>query len=175
MRRAAPVLRLLAAPTVALATTLAVAPGRAPVALHAYLAVSSALVLGWLVVLLARALRAPQGSPFASAPVRPLPAAPARVRQLERVEREVTLARQSAWDCHRRLRPTLRTVAGGLLADRRALDLDRDVDRAAAELGPEAWSLLRPDRPPPADRHAAGIGREELDRVLSSLERLAWS
>ncbi|HZO50671.1 MAG TPA: hypothetical protein VFB26_11035 [Gaiellaceae bacterium] len=175
MRRAAPALRLLAAPTAGLAAALAIAPGQAPVALHVYLAVSSALVLGWLVVLLARTLRAPQEAPFASALVRSSPAASAPVQQLERVEREVTLARQNAWDCHRRLRATLRAVAGGLLAERRMVDLDRDAERAAAELGPEAWGLLRPDRPPPADRHAAGIGRDELDRVLASLERLAWS
>ena len=36
----------------------------------------------------------------------------------------------------------------------------------------QAWELLRPDREPPRERNAPGIGTEELGRVASVLERI---
>ena len=39
-------------------------------------------------------------------------------------------------------------------------------------LGDELWSLTEPDREPPSNRHAPGIGFEELERTVERLERL---
>ena len=84
----------------------------------------------------------------------------------------MALARQSAWDLHARLVPTLREVAAGILASRHGVSLDRNPKRAAELLGDEAWSLARPDRPPPERRHDPGVDAVTLDRALTALEQL---
>jgi hypothetical protein len=90
------------------------------------------------------------------------------------VEREVTLATGTAFDVHYRLRPLLQPIATDLLL-RRGVALDGDPARAAALVGPDAWELVRPDRPAPADRAARGIPLESAARAVDGLERLAWS
>jgi hypothetical protein len=64
-----------------------------------------------------------------------------RPPQLERLERELTMATATAFDLHARLRPHLR-------------------------------ELVRPDRLPPANRHAEGIPPAELRRAVEALEAL---
>ncbi len=83
-------------------------------------------------------------------------------------------ARRLAGDVHTRLRPQLRRIAADLLASRHGLGLDDRRDAAAIEalVGPEAWDLIRVDRPTPRTPRAAGLGRSELDELLASLERL---
>lgn len=174
MRRAAgPALRLLLLPTLGLVAAVAVLPDRAGEIAHVYLVVAAALVLSALLVRLARSLRAPERSIFEDGLARPV-ATPGRIQQLDRLEREVTLGRQSALDFRRRLQVTLRTIARGLLAQR-GVDLDRDPARAAAVLGPEAWALVAPEPAAFADWLAGGVDAPALDRAISSLERLAWS
>ena len=65
---------------------------------------------------------------------------------------------------------------------RHALKENRDVhialarvNEARALLGPDLWELLRPDRPAPDDRTAAGISLVAVERMVDDLERLAWS
>jgi hypothetical protein len=50
--------------------------------------------------------------------------------------------------------------------------LDSDTTRARKLLGDELWSLTEPDREPPQDRQAPGIGFGELERTVARLERL---
>jgi hypothetical protein len=97
---------------------------------------------------------------------------PHRLPELERVEREVTLAAASAYDVHFRLRPTLRDTAATLLTARRGVSLDRQPERACELLGEETWELVRADRAPPADPRGPGLDRAPLERVLTSLESL---
>ena len=85
------------------------------------------------------------------------------------------MARASAFDVHFRLRPTLGEARDGdSLAFRRGLDLERGApNRPTPCLGRRGlWELVRPDRPQPLQRHAAGIDEERLERVVTALERI---
>jgi hypothetical protein len=148
---------------------LVVAPGRASLVGHVWLVLVLAIALGTALGALLRAVpRRPSAfdAAFASAP-----RTRARPASLERAEREVALARGTAFDVHYRLRPSLRTVAAGLLL-RRGVDLQRSPARASVLVGPDAWELIRPDRPPPEDRAATGISLEAVERAVAALERL---
>ena len=87
-----------------------------------------------------------------------------RVPELERTEREVTLATATAYDLHFRLLPHLREIAQSRL------------ERSGKTSGPDTlgpwWDLLRPDRPEPADRFAPGIKQAELRALVADLERI---
>ena len=91
--------------------------------------------------------------------------------QLVRVERIVEWAGSSAVDAHARLRPVLVEIAEVRLAQL-GVRLDRDIAEAHRLLGPKAWDLLRPDRPPPEDRDASGIAPRDLEEILDALEAL---
>lgn len=170
MRHAAVrVLRIAFFPTVGLAIALLIAPGSWALATHVWLLV----LLGLAGLAGLRALRGtvPNGLSVFDVPPGAAPA-PHRLPELERVEREVTLAAASAYDVHFRLRPTLRETALTLLAAGRGVSLDRQPERARQLLGEEAWELVRADREPPADPRGPGLGRARLERVLASLESL---
>jgi hypothetical protein len=170
MGRLLRVAELLLLPTIALAVALAIAPNRAALEVHAWIV----LVLALAVLAFLRAVRAAyprQASPFEASLVRQQPPAE-RPASLARLEREVSMARTSAFDLHARLRPTVADLAAELLSGRRGIDLSRDPDRARAVLGEDAWELVREDRAGPSDRHAPGISDEELERVVTALERV---
>jgi hypothetical protein len=90
-----------------------------------------------------------------------------RPAELERLERELTMAVATAFDVHVRLRPVVREIAGARLAAR-----GLRLDDAEEVLGEDLWELAREDRPTPAQRHAAGISPETLERVVARLETL---
>jgi hypothetical protein len=87
-----------------------------------------------------------------------------RVSDLEKTEREVTLATATAYDLHFRLLPHLREIAQCRL------------ERSGKTSGPDTlgpwWDLLRPDRPEPDDRFGPGIKHAELRALVSDLERM---
>ena len=91
--------------------------------------------------------------------------------QLLRIERIVERSGESGVAAHTQLRPLLSEIAEARLA-RRGVQLSRDRDEARRLLGPEAWELVRPDRPQPPDRRAPGVAPRELEAVLDSLEAL---
>ena len=101
----------------------------------------------------------------------PEPPETAPIPALERLEREVALAASREFDLHYRLRPVLREIAASRL-ERRGARLDSDSKRARELLGDELWSLTEPDREPPTNRQAPGMGFEELERTVERLERL---
>jgi hypothetical protein len=87
-----------------------------------------------------------------------------RIAEVERMEREVTLATASAYDLHFRLLPHLREIARCRL------------ERCGKSPGPDTlgrwWELLRPDRAEPEDRFAPGIKQAELRALVSELEKM---
>ncbi len=85
-----------------------------------------------------------------------------------RIEREITFGTTSAGHLHTRLLPLLREAASARLG----IDLDLQPERARAALGEEMWELVRPDRPEPADRNAAGLPLRRVRDIVESLERL---
>jgi uncharacterized membrane protein len=87
-----------------------------------------------------------------------------RLPEVEKLEREVTLAASSAYDLHYRLVPQLREIAQARL--------ERTGHTASPEtLGPW-WELLRPDRPPPEDRFEKGITEAQLRALVADLGRM---
>ena len=87
-----------------------------------------------------------------------------RLPELERTEREVTLATATAYDLHFRLLPHLREIA--------QCRLERSGKTSSPETLGTWWELLRPDRPEPADRFAPGIKQAELRALVADLERM---
>ena len=161
---------ILVLPTVALVVVLALAPGRAELAVHVYVLVLLAAALASTVGSIASEARRGE-SAFDAALERP-EVENERLSELVRLEREVTLAQATQFDLHHRLRPVLREIAGGLLAVRRGVDLDRQPERARAILGEETFELVRGDREAPWDRQTSGPALEELRRMVASLEAL---
>jgi hypothetical protein len=158
--------------TVAAGIVLLLAPGHAALVGHTLLVVLLALSLAVALDRLQRAV--PTQSSGFDAAFAPEAATRARPASLARVEREVSLATGTAFDVHYRLRPTVRSVANGLLL-RRGIDLERRPDRARPLLGADVWELVRPDRPAPDDRTARGLELDAIERAVDSLERLRCS
>ena len=90
-----------------------------------------------------------------------------RLPELERVERELTMATATSFDLHTRFRPLARDIASSRLAAR-----GRKLEESEDELGEELWALVRPDLPVPTDRHGDGISRESVQRIVDRLEAL---
>ena len=91
---------------------------------------------------------------------------------LARLEQLAALGVASSFDLQYRLLPPLRSIAGGLLASRRRVELDEDTETARRILGDETWDLVRSGRPAPQDRVSRGLSPEGLTRVVDSLERV---
>jgi uncharacterized membrane protein len=133
------------------------------VTLHAYVFVVGGLLMLGIVAAAGDAVprrrRSDLDQALAEATQRPRPLA-----EIEKMEREVTLAAASAYDLHVRLLPHLREIAQCRL------------ERSGRTSGPETlgrwWELLRPDRPEPDDRFAAGISQSELRALVADLERM---
>ena len=171
IRRALPHVQAPLLLTVALAVALLVVPGRAELAVRIYLLVLAALVLARLVAAVRRAFP-PSGPSAFDRALRRGASRHDRLPELAKLEREVALGASTAFDLHYRLRPTLRRIAGELLAARRGIELDAQPDAARRALGDDAWELVRPDREPPRDRYGAGVDLLALHRAVAALEAL---
>ena len=156
--------------TIGLVAARMIAPGRHELELDIYVLVLGGF--GLLVMSSALGQIAPrEDESLLEEALQPEPPEVARIAGLERLEREVALAASREYDLHYRLRPVLREIAAARL-ERRGARLDSDSPRARELLGDELWSLTEPDREPPSNRQAAGIGFEELERTVERLERL---
>ena len=138
-------------------------PSWRSVVIRAYVFVIGALLMLALVSAASDALPKRRRSDFDLALAR-AQSPPAKVSDLERVQREVTLAVGSAHDLHTKLVPHLREIA------------DARLERVGRRSSPETlgrwWDLLRPDREPPEDRFAPGIKLADLRECLADLERI---
>ena len=143
------------------------APGRIELELDVFLLAVGGLGLFQIVLATRHAYPLEKRSALAAALERE-PESEARPPEIERIERELTLATANAFDLYVRLRPMLRVIASARLAVR-GLRLDEDGEEL---LGKELWALLRPDRPPPVDRHAPGISPEALRDAVDRVEAL---
>jgi hypothetical protein len=155
--------------TLGLGIAVAFFPGDAALAVDVWL-----LVVGTLALLLAIARTL-----GALPPERPtrLDAAPpgllhqTRPRELAKLEREVGLSTETAFDAYYRLRPTVRRVAAARLR-LRGIDLDASTGTAEALVGPEAWNLVRADLARPRDHDAPGLTLDEIAVVVDAVEAL---
>ncbi len=155
--------------TVGLLVARAIAPGRHELELDVYVLALGGLAL-LMVVARLREVAQRAESPLEAA-LAPREARPARVEQLERLEREVFLAASTAFDLHFRLRPVLREIAAPRL-ESHGLRLDGESKRVPEALGEELWEIVRPDREPPEDRHSPGPGLRGMRRIVERLESI---
>jgi hypothetical protein len=166
-------LRGLVAPafaaTVTLVVLLALRPLSTSRALGIWVVVAAALAL---LVLVRHSRSSARQVPRFEAALRGRPPAVSEPVELLRMERELELGIANAGSAHHRLLPLLRAAAAARLASRHGVELDRRPDAARALLGEEAWELLRPDRPEPADRFGRGVARERLAAVIGRVESL---
>jgi hypothetical protein len=142
------------------------APGSFELELDIFILFVGAVALVDVVIVAREAFRL-EGTPAIAAALEHEAEAPRRPAELERLERELTMATASAFDLHARLRPVVQEIAGARL-DVRGLRLDQGEEI----LGEELWELVRPDRLPPRDRHDPGIPPDALRRVVERLETL---
>jgi hypothetical protein len=126
-------------------------------------------VIATVISVAALAARLPVAEPPPAQRSRP-PGTP-RPSQLLRIERIIERSSESGLTAHTQLRPLLSEIAEARLG-RRGVQLSRDHDEARRLLGPEAWELVRPDRPQPPDGGAPGVAAHELEAALDSLEAL---
>jgi hypothetical protein len=171
IRRTLSLARLPFFVTVAAGVALLFAPRRGGLVLTIYLLVLGAFALAVLLGVVHRASRAAPSSPFERA-LRSRGRARERLPDLERLERELTLASQTAADLHFRFRPRLRRIAARLLSARRGIDLDTQPAAARRELGDELWELVRADREAPKRRDAPGLSTPQAERIVAALEQL---
>ena len=171
IRRALPFVQLPVLLTIALVIVLLTVPGRAELAVRIFVLLLAAYALAQLVAAVRRAFPAAGPSPFEGA-LRTREMRDDRLPELSKLEREVALGASTAFDLHYRLRPSVRRIAGELLAARRGVDLDGEPAAARRLLGDEAWELVRADREPPENRYAPGIEIATLATVVTSLEAL---
>jgi hypothetical protein len=156
--------------TIAFLVARSVVPGRLELALDIYVLALGGL--GLLAMTPALGSIAPrERKSLLEEALEPEPPETVRIAALDRLEREVALAASREFDLHYRLRPVLREIAAARL-ERRGARLDSDTTRARELLGDELWSLTEPDREPPSNRLAPGIGLEGLERTVGRLERL---
>jgi hypothetical protein len=153
---------------VGLAVALGVRPGDASLGAEAYVLFLGALGVAVLTRATSRSFSPPTESRVTAAMRHP-PRKDHRVPELERLERELEMSMQSAFDTYYRLRPILREIAASRLGQR-AIELDAG-GRPAELLGPEAWALVRPDAAPPADHHGPGAPFAEIERAVAALEK----
>ena len=157
--------------TLGLVAALVIVPGRTGLVLNVYLLLLAAGALAQLLARLRASLPVLDASPVDEA-LRPRARRPARLPELERLERDVALGITTAFDLHFRLRPTVRRIATELLRARRGIELDASPDAARRALGEDTWELVRADREPPAERLASGLELASMRRVVDSLEAL---
>jgi hypothetical protein len=156
--------------TAGLAVALALRPAESSRATEAYVLFLGALGAALLTRATSRAFPASATSRVDEARARPRPPEPV-VAELQRIERELAMSLQSAFDTHYRLRPLLRELAASPLGQR-GLDLDGSGGRAEQFLGSELWQLVRPDVERPSDHHAAGVPIAAVERAVRALEAL---
>jgi hypothetical protein len=157
--------------TLALVLAAVLEPGKRTLELDIYVLVVGGMAVLTAVLAARRAYPLAERSAIADALVEE-PRAVIRPPDLDRTERVLSMATNSAFDVHFRLRPILREVAEQRLADRRGLRLDSGDERVQEALGTELWELVRPDREQPHRRFGEGVEVEQLTRVVDRLEAL---
>jgi hypothetical protein len=165
-RRLAAWLFLTGVAAVALGLARLLAPGWFELELDVFVLAVGAIALANIVIATREAYPPEESSAIAEALARE-PPNPSRPAELDRLERELTMASATAFDLHARLRPLVHEIAAMRLAAN-GVRLQDGED----ELGEDLWELVRPDRPAPTDRHASGLPPAALRRVVERLETL---
>jgi hypothetical protein len=157
--------------TLIAAGVLFLAPVDTALTVRIYLVVVGALALLTLVAATAYAAGSAP-SEFERALNRPRRHA-VRPDDLERLERQVALAQENAFDFYSRLRPALIDAAAAALWRNHGIDLATRPERAHELLPADVWEVVRPDAERPTDRHAPGPSLRKIDALVSGIERMS--
>ena len=142
---------------------VAAQPGVRNVTLHAYVFVVGGLLMLGVVAAAGDAVPRRKRSELEAALGAGAPREK-RLPEVEKLEREVSLATSSAYDLYYRLLPQLREIAQARL--------ERTGRTSSPQTLGRWWELLRPDRPPPDDRFDRGISETELRALVQDLGRM---
>jgi hypothetical protein len=165
--------RRLTMPMLAATAALVVLLAIRPLSTSRALAIWVVLVAAIALLLLVRHSRGSRDArPRFETALRRQPAAPPEPVELLRMERDLELGIAGAAHAHHRLLPILREAAAARLGAHHGIELERRPEAAQELLGEDAWELLRPDRPEPADRFAAGVPRARVAAVIERVESL---
>jgi hypothetical protein len=147
------------------------APVDTSLTIRIYLVVVGALALLTLVAATAHAAgTAP--SEFERALVRKRRRA-VRPEDLDRLERQVALAQENAFDFYSRLRPALIEATAAALWRTHGVDLKTQPERARELLPPDVWETVRPDLERPTDRDERGPALARIDALVTGIERMS--
>jgi len=156
--------------SIGLAVGLILRPGDSGAAVEAYVLFLGALGLALLAKATAGTFEPATASRVVAARARQ-PRKDGRPADLVRIERELEMSTESAFDTYFRLRPILRELATTRLA-LSGVDLDAPGGSAEALLGPEAWELVKPDAERPDDHYAPGVRLSAVAHALDAVEAL---
>lgn len=155
--------------TIARATAYAVGKPSAALADRAYVLAIGAVAIYALLSLIDRHTSLPRRSALDDA-ARPPDDGLERPTRLAALEDLAAFAADKAQGVHFHLRPYVRDLFRDRLA---AKGMRLDTDPGVPELvGPVAWELARPDRPPPSDGRDPGLTDEQLTALTDTLERM---
>ena len=164
-----PVVILVLATGVVVAAVLGY-PDRSNLALHAYMVLIGFLVLWTVAGVVSKAY--PSGGRTAiELALQRRRFAPETLREIQRIELDISVSSLSGLNSHSRLRRLLRRLAAHRLAAHRNVDLDADPATAKTLLGDQLWAAIGGDSRS-ADHDAVGVQLEELEQVVSALESI---
>ena len=145
-------------------------PDRSNLALHAYLVMIGFLVL-WSVAG-AVSLAFPSGGRTAiELALRRKRLAPATLREIQRIESDISLSAASGLDPNSQLRLLLRQLAAQRLSAHHNIDLESDPARAKTMAGDQLWGAITGDSRS-VNHSAVGVPIEELTQAVNTLESI---
>jgi hypothetical protein len=130
------------------------------------------LVGGATLVVLVMRIGAGTGRTRALRAARDVEPADEPVAELEQLVLRIASAEWNALGLNTRLRPVVVQIVRAQLAYGHGIDLDQQPERAEALLGERTWKLVRPDPNRRSSTHASGWALDELEELVSELERL---
>lgn len=172
-RRLRRVIAATLVPSAAFVTLLVTLQGRTALIVHLWILT----VLAIVVVALVAGIRAdvPGRDLGFDAALAHRPVVAVKPPALARIERELSMGSETAFDTYARLRPLFLELTGGILLTHHGVDLARSPERARALVGDRLWSLVRADISLPEHRGDPGMPRADVEGAVADLERLAWS
>jgi hypothetical protein len=153
--------------TVALAVALDAGAHRRDLALGAYLALVTALVLVWLAAVLSSAF--PSARELHRARPKEKPLKEPRTQQLEWLERQVHDAQDAGYELPAQFRPLVRGIVAAALARRHGVELEGDPARVRALIGDRVWELISEEK---SERPAAELPPGWFAALVADLEAI---
>lgn len=145
-------------------------PDRSNQALHAYLVLIGFLVL-WSVAGAMSQTFPSDGPTSIELALRRKQLAPATLREIQRIELDISLSTGSGLDPNSQLRLLLRQLAAQRLSAHHNIDLESNPARAKVLVGDQLWAAITGSSRS-ANHKAVGLPIEELAQAVNALESI---